>query len=101
VSKTLYVIGGLALFVVCLAAFVTMSALHLDTGQLVTFIVTIWGVIGGTAGVAAWRNTEVIKEQTNGPLSATHLSVANTADRVASLESAIQDISTRMEKVNV
>jgi hypothetical protein len=101
VSKTPLMWAALALFVVCIGAFVTMSALHLDTGTLVTFIVTTWGVIGGTAGVAAWRNTEVIKEQTNGPLNATHANVADTSTRVGAIETALADISDRMKRGGV
>jgi hypothetical protein len=91
-SKTVILIGGLLAFALCLAAFVVLSVLHIDTTALLTFIVTVWGAIGVSTGVAAWKNTEVIKEQTNGPLDATH-------KRIQTVEQTINDMSERLYKI--
>lgn len=82
-------------FVTSVAAYVTMAALHLDVGGLVTFVGVLAGLLGvGLPSVATLRNTQIIKEQTNGPLQATH-------SRLQDVESAVGDISQRLSDKGV
>lgn len=97
------VVAGVVIFVVSLTAFVTMSALHLDTTGLLAFV----GVAAGIGGFASWQNTETIKRQTNGPLTKAFdqidslvRTVATLNARVGKLEgvkSDVADISTQLQ----
>ena len=105
-SKTALLICGTVAFVAVISAYVVLSWLHIDTAP---FLLFVGGA--GTAllpGLAAWRNTETIKDQTNGPLTKTnetvltlHETVSHLVDRMEQQDSVLTNLSDRLEKVNV
>jgi len=101
VNKTFFMVLALLAFIACLGGYITMAALHLDTAGYIGFLGVLAATFGGAGGVAAWRNTEVIKEQTNGPLTLTHKNVSDLGETVSTLQDQMADISERLSKVNV
>lgn len=89
-------VAGLIIFVVSLTAFVVMSLAGVDTTPLIAFI----GVAAGAGGFAAWHNTEVIKKQTNGPLTAAMESVTDIASQVEELRTSVLHISSRLDEMD-
>lgn len=98
--KRVPLLAGVVIFVASLAAFVVMSALHLDTQGLLLFV----GAAAGLGGFGAWQNTVAIKEQTNGPLTDMMNRVERVetmVERVEHLEAVMHDVSTRLESKGV
>lgn len=80
VSKTALLVCGTVAFVACVGAYVALSWLRVDTAPFLVFV-------GGAAvtllpGLAAWRNTETIKAQTNGPLEAMRADIERLHERM-------------------
>lgn len=67
VSINVLIVCGTIAFIICLAAFVVLSVLKIDTAQYIAFLAFALGSIPGTA---AWKNSQDVKHQTNGPLTA-------------------------------
>lgn len=113
VSKTAILWAGTVAFMTVVIAYVVLSALKVDTAPFLLFTVGSAGVL--LPGLAAWRNTDIIKQQTNGPLTATNQTVATLHESVTQLVGHAQDhdkqlsdltgqlaeVSERLAKVNV
>lgn len=105
-SKTALLVCGTAAFIAVIAAYVVLSALHLDTAPFLLFVGGAGSVL--LPGLAAWRNTETIMKQTNGPLTATsetvttlHETVTHLVSRMDTQDALLTDLSERLGKVNV
>lgn len=99
-TNPLLIVCATVVFLSLMACYVVMSLYKIDTGNFLVFITAIVALIPGTA---AWRNSQKIINQTNGPLTETSANALESVERITSVEesvSALQvtmnDISTRL-----
>lgn len=94
-NKTVIVICGTIIGLALLATYVVLKSNHIDANDFLPFLIGVSALIPSTA---AWNNSREIKKQTNGPLSQTHETVSNIEERLVTLESSVQDLSTALSK---
>jgi hypothetical protein len=105
-STALLICGTIA-FMGILGGYIYLMHFGKDVDKYLVFILAVAALIPGTAawkkGVEIQKDQEVIKNQTNGPLTATHENVARIHERVITDSDRISMVETsinnRMDKL--
>ncbi len=93
----LLIICGTVVFVALMACYMLMSLYKINTGEFLVFIGAIVAMIPGTA---AWRNSQKIINQTNGPLTETSANALESVERIASVETSVSQIQETLEAIS-
>lgn len=96
-KTVVYSASAAAVGIALLAVYTVLKLNHVDISDFLPFIIGIAALVPGTA---AWRNSQEIKKQTNGPLSQTHETVSSMETRLAVVEVAIQEIKNAIQQQN-
>lgn len=92
-NNSVVIICSTIVILVILAVFTIIILQGKDPGLLLPLIV---GVAGAVPGTAAWKNSQEIRRQTNGPLTAGLQTVDDMGARVSSVEATVNNLSNDM-----
>lgn len=98
--STAFLVCGTIAFMGILGGYIYLMHFGKDVDKYLVFILAVAALIPGTAawkkGVEIQKDQEVIKNQTNGPLTATHENVAKIYERQVTEADRIQLVETSM-----
>lgn len=93
IGGTAFLICGTIAFLAVLGGYFYLAINKLDTTAYLGFVVAVAALIPGTA---AWKNSNQIMKQTNGPLTKTNDTVNGIETKINIIETAMHH---RMDKI--
>lgn len=93
--STAFLVCGTIAFLAVLGGYFYLAINRLDTTAYLGFVVAVAALIPGTA---AWKNSNEIKKQTNGPLTKTNETVISMDSKINVIETAMNHRMDKLEE---